>query len=222
MNDDDTLSDVGHAAAAAPTDDDAARVLVEHFLRRLAGAQTAKAILDLIRANDGVAPEKTILAAALHEAGIYENRDGTDHSAVLAWLAHPGARVVDQHGRGRWALDEQRFAELAGITPTQVDAVARRDAVQLALLVELASTAEGVSDSGAMQRLLAARADLDVQASGFRRRYLDPLARDGLIDIAVGRRGAGATVFSITELGRGEAVADLVSRFNADDAELPP
>ena len=218
LNDDDTLSDVGRAAVAAADDDQAARVLVEHFLRHLGGAQTAKAILDVIRANDGVAPEKTTLAAALHEAGIYENRDGTDHSAVLAWLTHRGVCVVAQHGRGRWSLDEQRFTELAGITPAQVDAVARRDPVQLALLVELARIPEGRSDSGAMQRLLAVRADLDVQASGFRRLYLDPLARDGLIEIATGRRGAGATVFSITDLGRREAVADLVSRFDADGA----
>lgn len=215
LNDDDTLTDLGHAALGTADDERAARVLVEHFLRHLGGAQTVKVILDVIRANDDVAPEKTALAASLHEAGIYENRDGTDHSAVLAWLAHPGVRVVVQHGRGRFSLDEDRFTELAGITPSQVDAVARRDPVQIALLVELARMPEGKSDSGAMQRLLAVRADLDVHAPGFRRRCLDPLAHDGLIEIGLGRRGAGATVFSITELGRREAVADLVARFHS-------
>src|SRR5206468_13102747 len=31
-----------------------------------------------------------------------------------------------------------------------------------------------------------------------------------------GRRGAGATVFTIPDLGRREAIADLISRFDAD------
>jgi site-specific DNA-methyltransferase (cytosine-N4-specific) len=100
----------------------------------------------------------------------------------------------------------------------QVDAIASRDPVQIALLVELARTPEGRSDSGAMQRLLSIRPDLDVHAPAFRSRYLDPLAGAGLIEIAAGRRGAGATVFSITELGRSEAVQDLLDRFDVDGA----
>jgi hypothetical protein len=215
LNDDFTLTDVARRALAATDDDRAAEVLVEHFLRYLGGAPITKAIFDVIAANDGVAPEKTALATALHRAGIYENRDGTDHAAVLAWLAHPGARVVVKQGRTRWSLEERRFAELAGITPVQVDAVTRRHPVQLALLVELARTEGGHSDVGAMLRLLAVRADLDVNAPGFRRLYLDPLAHDGLIEIAPRRRGAGATAFTITDLGRSAAVEDLISRFDA-------
>jgi site-specific DNA-methyltransferase (cytosine-N4-specific) len=215
LGDDYALTDVGRSVLAAANDDKAAEIMVAHFLRHLGGAQTAKAILDLIGANDGIAPKKTVLAAQLHDVGIYENRDGTDHSAVLAWLAHPGAHVLTQIGRGRWLLDEQRFAELAGVTPEQVDIVSRRDPVQLALLVELARMPEGRSDSGAIQRLLSIRGDLKFQAPGFRRLYIDPLVRDGLIEIS-GRGRAGATVFSITELGRREAVADLISRFDTD------
>jgi phosphoglycolate phosphatase-like HAD superfamily hydrolase len=215
---DGALTDVGRAALASGDEEGAVRVMVEHFLRHLGGAQTVKAIFDLIRANDGLAPEKTALAAKLRAMRIYENADGTDHSAVLAWLAHPGARVVFARGRSRWRLDEGQFAALAGMAAEQVDAIASRDPVQIALLVELARTPEGRSDSGAMQRLLSIRPDLDVHAPAFRSRYLDPLAGAGLIEIAAGRRGAGATVFSITELGRSEAVQDLLDRFDVDGA----
>jgi hypothetical protein len=216
LDDSDTLTAVGRTVLDAADDNEAVLIMVKHFLRHLGGAQITTAILGVIRAHDGTAPRKDALATALHEAGIYENRDGTDHAAVLAWLAHPGARVVEHRGRNRWSLNEERFVELAGIEPNDVEAVARRDPVQLAVLVELARTPGGRSDSGSMQRVLAVRADLEVQASGFRRRYLDPLAKDGLIEIKGRAAGRGATPFRITDLGKREAITDLVSRFDRD------
>ncbi len=154
-----------------------------------------------------------MIAAKLRGLGIYENSDGTDHSAVLGWLAQ--ADVVSQHGRGRWSLDEQRFAALAGVGTAQVGAVARFHPVQLALMVELARNCDGESNSKTMQRLLALRDGLDVDASGFRSKYVDPLAKAGLIEVMSGRTGRGATRFRITELGRSEAIEDLTSRYEA-------
>lgn len=215
LNEETKLTPLGTAVLAAADDDVAARLLVEHFLRHLGGAQTAKALIDVIRANDDVAPEKTTLATALHGAGIYENRDGTDHSAVLAWLSHPGVGVAEKRSGGRWIFDDARFQQLAGVAPAAIDAVARRDPVQLAILTELARMSKGESDAGTMQQILKARTDLDVSAPGFRKKYLDPLQQDGLIKIGA-RAGRGATQFSITKLGRSEAVADLVARFDAD------
>ncbi len=211
----DNLTQLGEAAAAAANDGLAAEIMVKNFLRHLGGSQSVKTIFDLIHPNDGIAPAKTILAAELHQARIYENRDGTDHSAVLGWLSQPGVDVAKRLSRSRWLLNERRFAELAGVTLEQVDAVARRDPVQLALLVELARTSSGKSDAGAMQRVLAIRRDLKIDVPGFRRKYLEPLERDGLIQLT-GRGAVGATTFSITPLGRQEAVVDLISRFDID------
>ena len=205
------LTALGNAVLAAADDNEAARLLVEHFLRHLGGAQTAKALVDTIRANDDVAPEKTTLATALHGAGIYENRDGTDHSAVLAWLSHPGVRVAQKRPGGRWIFDDKRFQKLAGVATSDVDAVARRDPVQLAILAELARLPKGESDAGTMQQILKTRADLDVSAPGFRKKYLDPLQKDCLVKIGT-RAGRGATRFSITKLGRSEAVERTSSR----------
>jgi hypothetical protein len=128
LDNDGTLTDVGRAALATGEEQAAVRTMVQHFLHNLGGTRTANAILDIIRSNDGIAPEKTGLAASLRGMGIYENADGTDHSAVLAWLAHPGAQVVVRRGRGRWELDEQRFPALAGSRPPMW--IRSRDAIR--------------------------------------------------------------------------------------------
>lgn len=189
---------------------------MEHYLRHLGGAQTAKTLLEVVQSGGSGRPlKKDEIAKALLRAQIYENRDGTDHAAVLAWLEHNGVGVAIREGGGRWRLDEQRFLALSGVTPAQVQQVAATDPVQRALLVELARSPHGRSESGTMQRLLASRADLEVDLPDFRRLYLNPLRDAGLLTILPTSGRQGATTFAITDLGRGEAVADLLARWEA-------
>lgn len=215
LNDDDTLTSLGGALLAALDDNSAASLLATNFLRHLGGAAIVKAIFDIIRANDGVPPVKEALAQALHELGVYENSDGTDHSAVLRWLAHPGVGVVTLGPGRRWGLDETEFNRLAGVGPEVVDGVVQMDEVQIALLVELARAEGGTSDAGRLQQMLGLRPDLEFSGPRFRQLYIDPLVREGLV-VVTGRGARGSTRIAVTDLGRQEVIADLVQRFDAD------
>ncbi len=213
------LTSLGKTIRRSADDAEAARHLVEHYLRNLGGAQTAKTLLEVVQSGGSGRPlKKDEIAKALLRARIYENPDGTDHAAVLAWLAHNGVAVAVREGRGRWRLDEKRFLELSGVTPAQVQQVAATDPVQRALLVELARSPNGRSESGTMQRLLASRADLEVDVPRFGPRYLNPLRDAGLLTILSKSGRQGAQKFEITDLGRSEAVTDLVARWEAGGA----
>lgn len=205
----DGLTDFGSALLRLPSDEERVRTLARHILVNLNGTELVLGLRSLAVA--GTRPKKDALARFFMERGLASNADGTDINAVADWLRAAG--VLE---RGGWyRVDDAAFAEVAGIDLGVAQRLAGVSTANQAILEQLALQPGHESDSGEMQRLLAGRPDVQIDAPAFAAKHLDPLVSAGLIEKvtpSAGQRGR-VTRFRGTALFETEIVRRLVERF---------
>lgn len=185
------------------------RFLAIHLLTKLHAAEMV-AKIETIRRSEAKVPDKIALAKRLKDNGLYSNPDGTDINQIAGWLRKAGV----YKGTSGYALNDALFAELAGVAPAVVTAAGALDAVGQAILQELAQCPGFTSDSSVMQRRLAGRPELQINAAQFKKMHLDPLEKAGFITQrrATAGRGGRPTQFEGTVLFRQEVVQRIIEQ----------
>jgi len=205
----DALTPFGEALLTMADDEERLLVLARHILENLNGAELVSGLVQLNHSEMRL--NKTQLAKFFIDRGLASNADGTDINALAAWLA--GAGIFG--GSGWYRVDEARFAEIAGFGREELEVYAGLSRSNAAIVEQLALQPGYASDSGEMQKLLAGRADVEIDAPAFVTRHLRPLEAAGLITVekTTGGRGGSRTRFVGTGRFRDEVVQRLLARF---------
>lgn len=132
----DALTDMGRELLATPDDETLYRRFAEHILHECYGIEVLRASRDIQKRQEN--PTKERLHRELELRGFHLKRDTTDHTQLRAWLSKAG--VVK--GPPNYSIDEERFAELAGVELDTLDELAGLTEAQIAYLRTLRRLAE--------------------------------------------------------------------------------
>lgn len=129
------LTEIGEALLGIADDSELQREFGRHILRRCHGLKVLQAVRDLQARRDKVT--KLSLQRELARHGFELSRGTTDHTQLLSWLRQ--ASILPAKG---YRIDEEAFADLAGVSSEQLSRLAPLSRPQLAYLRTLRRMAE--------------------------------------------------------------------------------
>lgn len=184
------LTDKGKELLATPDDQALYRRFGEHILRECRGIDVIRAMHDIKLRQE--APTKERLHRELVVRGFRLSRATTDHTQLRAWLAEAG--VVT--GKRNYDIDEERFAELAGVRLGTLHQLSGLTRAQIAFLRTLRRLAEATGTGDVVVQTVLDHADLEygsglIPQDQVRAQVVQPLAEQGWLTAPEKKPGRG-------------------------------
>lgn len=193
------LTQVGRWLLDSPDEDALYETLARHILRECHGIEVVRAMHDLKQRQEN--PTKERLHHELSMRGFQLSRATTDHTQARAWLEQAG--VV----QGTYGIDEERFAELAGVRLDTLDELAGLTDAQVAFLRTLRRLAEGIGTTQTTVQTVLDQAELEygnvIPQDRVRAEVVNPLAQQDWLDVpprSAGRGGKSGPVAATEKL----------------------
>jgi len=161
------------------------RIFASFLLRKRNGLELAEVARSVL-ARDGAVTKKTV-DAELRNRGFAVSTNSSYSGKLRQWLE--AANVMDDN----WKIDEKLLEDLAGVSPSDLDAWRTLTDEQRATLEVLRIRAEGdltPLPSSQLLDLLDQRG-VEFDKSQVRKKIYDPLKKSGWIDHEVGSSGRG-------------------------------
>jgi len=158
--------------------------LARHILLNLNGMILIQCVEDIQASGEAVTLIK--LRKWLEERGIYFPRGGKHPSIMRLWLEKAGIFS------GGWDINENRLAEVTGISANEVEILSRFTPQQKAYLKTLANMTEpGVYSSSDIEKLAEATYGVKFDEKNLPKQVLYPLEESGYITLERGTKQAG-------------------------------